>query len=206
MCTPNDIVITLMRPDNDLRCQPTWHFKLEGWPLVVTNCHDDTDSLPPPDLTLIEPQTCTSFQRPGQTELNNTSCLVLKIAWQPCSMMTCMLSSLFSFLPSNNLCLMFSIPHISLAKYRSSEHRRVRSKRFKLTFLITTNLLFSMKMNAQCLCTVAACEKAVLAIHDIVRFSPLTLHIPHWLNYNSILLGLLVLTPVLVEVTPAMPW
>lgn len=64
----------------------------------------------PPDLTLITTQTTlhsTCFQRPRQTELNNASCLVLKITRQPCSMMTCMLSYLFSFLLSNNLCFPF---------------------------------------------------------------------------------------------------
>lgn len=51
MCTPNDIVITcaltMTYMVTSLVCQPTWHLKLEDWPLVVTNGHDDTDSLPP---------------------------------------------------------------------------------------------------------------------------------------------------------------
>lgn len=105
LLTPALILQFWMQRDSTRQTtQPTLHLKLEGWPLVVTNCHDDTDSLPPPDLTLIEPHRlhCTAHVSKG-----------LKITWQPCSMMTCMLSYLFSFLLSNNLCLMLALPFLT---------------------------------------------------------------------------------------------
>lgn len=133
--------------------------------------------------------------------------------------MTCMLSYLFSFLLSNNLCLMLAFPFLTFLWLNTgpvTPEAEISFLLLKQAFQIAPTLGLPDHNNFvlyvdECNGYIVICwhcrtgsphlslhsgcrKKAVLAIHDIVRFSPLTLHVSHWLNYNSIFLGLLALT------------